>query len=176
MKRAQQPRSVSPGARDLRTRPSNSRVPVAESVLKIVIVDPEPLSRSILVRLCQSIRTVELVARVDSGAEGLHVLRTQQPDVILIDVDLKDMDGFEFLRFVRSEQSTLPIVISARASRAVAAFNACVGVFVSNPVALQRFLKAWRRVQRRRETLQPLQGSILQPAWSANALAGLSGH
>jgi DNA-binding LytR/AlgR family response regulator len=176
MKRAQQPRSASPGARDLRTRPSSSRVPVAECVLKIVIVDPEPLSRSILVRLCQSISTVELIAQVDSGAEGLHVLRTQQPDVILIDVDLKDMDGFELIRFVRSEQSIFPIVISARASRAVAAFNADVVDFLSKPVALRRFEEALRRVQRRRETLQPLQGSMLQTAWPPNARAGSSGR
>jgi two-component system LytT family response regulator len=176
MKCGQQPRSASPAARDLRIRPSNCRVPVAESVLKIVIVDPEPLSRSVLVRLCQSISTVELVAQVDSGAEGLHVLRTQQPDVILIDVDLKDMDGFELLRFVRSEQSTLPIVVSARASRAVAAFNADVVDFLSKPVALRRFEEALRRVQRRRETAQPSQGSMLQTAWPPNALAGLGGR
>jgi two-component system LytT family response regulator len=176
MKRAQQPRSASPGARDLRPGPSKSRVPVAESVLKIVIVDPEPLSRSILVRLCQSISTLELVAQVDSGAEGLQVLRTQQPDVMLIDVDLKDMDGFELLRSVCSEQSTLPIVISARASRAVAAFNADVVDFLSKPVALQRFEEALRRVQRRREALQPLQESFSQTAWPANALAALSGR
>lgn len=176
MKRAQQPRSATHGALDLRPRPSKSRVPVAESVLKIVIVDPEPLSRSILVRLCQSISAVELVAQVDSGAEGLHVLRSQQPDAMLIDVDLKDMDGFELLRFVRSEQSTLAVVISACASRAVAAFNADVVDFLTKPVAPQRFEEALRRVQRWRETLQPLQGPVLQTAWPPNALAGLSGR
>jgi two-component system LytT family response regulator len=169
MKRMQQSRSDPEGTSELRLHSSLSRVSVEEPVLRIAIVEAEPLSRSILVRLCQSIGTVELVAQVGTGAEGLHALHTKQPDVLLIDVDLPDMNGFELIRSVNSEQSTLPIIVSAHASQAVAAYDADVVDFLAKPVAPERFEEALRRVHRRRELVQPPHRSVSQAVSPPNA-------
>lgn len=169
MKRMLQPRSAREGTREVYLDSSRFRLSDAEPVLRIAIVDAEPLARSILVRLCQSICTVELVAQAATGAEGLQALHTKQPDVLLIDVDLPDMDGFELIRTVDSGQLTLPIVVSARASQAVAAYDADVVDFLAKPVAPERFEEALRRVRRRREIVQPPRVSALQTAPPPNA-------
>jgi len=175
MKRMQQPLSAREGTRDLRLQASQTLLSPAEPVLRIAIIDAEPLSRSILVRLCQSISTVELVAQVGSGAEGLQALRTKQPDVLLIDLDLPDMDGFELIRLIVSGQFTLPIVVSAHASQAVVAYDADVVDFLAKPVAPERFEEALRRVHRRRETFQPSRASGLPAARPMHARQGSSG-
>jgi two-component system LytT family response regulator len=175
MKRMQQPLSAREGTREVRLHPPPARVSVAEPVLRIAIVDAEPLSRSILVRLCQSISTLEVVAQVGSGAEGLHALNAEQPDVLLIDTDVPDMDGFELIRLVASGGFTLPIMVSARASQAVAAYNADVLDFLAKPVAPERFEEALRRVHRRRESFQPPLAPVPQAAWPLNARPGSRG-
>ena len=50
----------------------------------------------------------------DTGAQGLEIIRSQCPDIILLDLGLPDMDGGEIIREVRTWTSTPIIVISAR--------------------------------------------------------------
>jgi len=119
--------------------------------------------------------TLEVVAQAGSGAEGLHALSTHQPDVLLIDTDVPDMDGFELIRSVASGQCTLSIVVSARASQAVAAYNADVVDFLAKPVGLERFEEALRRVQRRRESFQPPRVSVSQTTCPLDARPASSG-
>jgi DNA-binding LytR/AlgR family response regulator len=164
MKRALQPRSAGQGTRDVYFDPSSSTNSAAEPDLRIVIIDPEPLSRSILVRLCQSIRGVELLAQGATGAEGLELINAQHPDVLLIDVDLPDMDGFELVRAADSGHSALPILVSARATQAVAAYDADVVDFLTKPVAPERFEEAMRRVHRRRDIIRTPRTSLLRGA------------
>jgi len=164
MKRLLQPRSARQGTREVYFDPSGSADSAAEPVLRIVIVDAEPLSRSILVRLCQSINTVEIVAQAATGAEGLQLLHAHQPDVLLIDVDLPDMDGFELVRSADAGHFTLPVIVSARATQAVAAYDADAVDFLAKPVAPERFEEALRRIHRRRDIVRPLRASFLQGA------------
>jgi len=78
------------------------------SKLRVMIVDQEPLARSLLARLCQSAAEVEIVAQLSTGAEAL---RTQETNVIMLEVRLPDMSGFELPR-------ALPIVVTAHAEHA----------------------------------------------------------
>ena len=54
------------------------------------------------------------VLYADTGAQGLEIIRSQCPDIILLDLGLPDMNGFEIIREVRTWTSTPIIVISAR--------------------------------------------------------------
>jgi|SRR5580658_8902676 two-component system LytT family response regulator len=175
MKRMHQPRSAREDTPELYLQSSPSREASTEPALRIAIVDAEPLSRSILVRLCQSNDTVELVAQLSTGTEALRAIETKQPDVLLIDIDLPDMDGLELVRSLGSGNMTLPIVVSARSSHAVEAYDADVVDFLAKPVAPERFERALRRVHRRRETLQPARVSLVQTAWPLHIRPGAPG-
>ena len=54
------------------------------------------------------------VLYADTGAQGLDIIRSQCPDIILLDLGLPDMDGDDFIKEVRSWSATPIIVISAR--------------------------------------------------------------
>ena len=53
------------------------------STLRIMIVDDEPLARSLLVRLCRSVDDLEVVAQSVSGTAALEAARTLQPDLMM---------------------------------------------------------------------------------------------
>ena len=56
------------------------------------------------------------VLGADSGSQGLEMVRSQCPDLILLDLGLPDMNGNDIIREVRTWTSTPIIVISARTS------------------------------------------------------------
>ena len=69
-----------------------------EPTCVVVIVDDEPLARSRLVQLCQQHNGLQIVAEAESGAAAIDAINEHRPDVVLLDVELQDMTGFDVLR------------------------------------------------------------------------------
>ena len=80
---------------------------------KVLIVDDE---RSIVdILKCNLEKDGMKVVSAYDGAEGLRLARSEDPDVILLDVMLPEMDGFEVCRTLRAEGNNVPIImITAR--------------------------------------------------------------
>ena len=53
----------------------------------------------------------------NNGREALFVARHEKPDLVLLDIMMPEMDGFEFMRHFRKERSTPVIMLTAQASR-----------------------------------------------------------
>ena len=79
---------------------------------KILVVEDEKAIADILVFNLQREGYDTLVAY--DGADGLHAALEQAPDLVLLDVMLPSMDGFEVLRHIREKQDTPIIVLTAR--------------------------------------------------------------
>jgi two-component system LytT family response regulator len=139
------------------------------TALRVMIVDGEPLARSLLIRLCDSIEDVEVVAQSDTGAAAIHAVRAQQPDLMLLDVELPDMSGFELLRAIDGSGMPSTIVVSANASHALSAFEAGAIDYLVKPVRVERFQEALRRARSlyERTPVHPAP-RLLQTAWAVN--------
>jgi two-component system LytT family response regulator len=129
--------------------------------LRVAIVDGEPLARSLLVRLCRTGEAMEVVAQADSGAAALQAIRAQRPDVVLLDVELPDMTGFELLRSLQGGVAPLVIIVTAHAQHAITAFEAGAVDYLVKPVRADRFHEAIARARGRREPAIP---GITQPS------------
>jgi PAS domain S-box-containing protein len=90
---------------------------------RILIIDDDPIDRDILrSRLTAESGSVIDYRAVESGADGLILIRTWQPDCVLLDLHLPDMLGLDLLRTVVAEQLPCPIiVITAYGSEEIAA-------------------------------------------------------
>ena len=66
--------------------------------LRIVIVDDEPPARARLRRLLKAHDDVEIVAECGDGATAVQVIEAESPDLVLLDVQMPELDGFEVLR------------------------------------------------------------------------------
>ena len=82
--------------------------------MKIAIVEDERLFRDILRNTCVSALGHEVVGEAGTGREALEILPGAIPDLLILDIHLPDMDGFEVLRCVRKKRALIKtLVISA---------------------------------------------------------------
>jgi two-component system, chemotaxis family, chemotaxis protein CheY len=82
--------------------------------IRTLIVDDSSVMRKIVERaLRQAGVNLEVVHEAGSGAEGLEVLKAQQVDLILSDINMPVMDGLEFLRQIRAQNLApgVPVVM-----------------------------------------------------------------
>jgi two-component system LytT family response regulator len=136
-------------------------------IMRILVVAEEPLARSLLVRLCRSVDAVEVVAQSHSGAAALEAAHALRPDVMLLDVDLPDMSGFELMRALQGSPPPASIIVAANAEHALTAFDAGAIDFLIKPVRAARFSEAVRRARGRSDpAANGLPRSTPQSAWT----------
>ncbi len=76
--------------------------------LHILVVEDEKFMRGLICRLLYELQTGK-ITDVDNGEDGIKMLAADAPhvDVILLDIEMPDMDGLEFLQLVRNSEGTL---------------------------------------------------------------------
>jgi len=92
--------------------------------MRAVIADDEPLARKKLRFLLDSEDDVEIVAECRDGRETIAALRSQGPDLLLLDIEMPDADGFQVLRAFPAEKLPIVIFTTAHDQYAVRAFEA----------------------------------------------------
>lgn len=106
----------------------------------VVVIEDEPQIRRFLRATLhgQSYRLFE----AETGADGLIEAATRQPDVVIIDLGLPDMDGLEVIRRLREWSSVPVIVLSARGGERdkVAALDAGADDYVEKPFSTDELL------------------------------------
>lgn len=117
--------------------------------MRVVIVDDEPLARSRLVHLCQEQPGVQVVAQAASGADAIEAIRTHRPDLVLLDVELQDMTGFDVLRSLEPRENPLAIMVTAHPEHAMEAFESDAVHYLTKPVDGRRLDSALVRARSR---------------------------
>jgi two-component system LytT family response regulator len=114
-----------------------------------MIVDDEPLARSALRRLCAEQPDLTIIAEADSGAAAIKAALAYRPQLLLLDVDLQDMSGFDVLRSLAKQDELAAILITAHSKYAVRAFEAEAIDYLTKPVDPARFGYAIDRARQR---------------------------
>lgn len=108
--------------------------------MKVIIVDDEPLARSIVKEYLQKHPQLQLVAECGDGFEGLKAIQQQQPDLIFLDIQMPKINGFEMLELL--EQTPAVIFTTAFDEYAIKAFEAHAIDYLLKPFNQERFDKA----------------------------------
>ena len=82
----------------------------ADCAIRVVVVDDHPLIRAFVRFACEASDDVEVVGEASSGLDALDVCRSLRPDVVVLDVFLPAMDGFEVAQRLKGE-GMLPRVL-----------------------------------------------------------------
>jgi two-component system, LytTR family, response regulator len=116
-------------------------------VIRALVVDDEPLARLRLRQLLQEAGDVE-IADCASGAEALGTLKRWQPDVLFLDVQMPEMNGFSILD--QLDPGRMPIVVFATAydHYALRAFEKCALDYLMKPFDTDRFAMTMERVRK----------------------------
>jgi two-component system, LytTR family, response regulator len=138
-------------------------------MIRLLIVDEEPLARSALMRLCKRDADIQVVGEAESGMAAINAVEELRPDVMLLDVELPDMTGFEVLSAAAAGSCPLVIMITAHSEHAVAAYAVGALDYLVKPVTADRFARSIERARERceRAVLGPKHVQVLlepQPA------------
>ena len=111
--------------------------------MKVIIIDDEPLARSIVKEYLKGITNAELVAECNDGFEGLKAIQQFQPDIIFLDIQMPKINGFEMLELI--EEPPAVIFTTAFDEFAIKAFELNAVDYLLKPFSKERFEKALQK-------------------------------
>ena len=117
--------------------------------LRVVIVDDEPLARRTLRVLLEPEDGVEVVGEAGNGAEALEAIAAASPDLVFLDVQMPEMDGFEVLNALGPQRTPAVVFVTAFDEHAVRAFDAEAADYLLKPFDDERFHRALARARAR---------------------------
>jgi two-component system LytT family response regulator len=118
-------------------------------MMRVVIVDDEPPARARLRRLLKAHDAVEIAAECGDGAAAVQAIESAQPDLVLLDVQMPELDGFEVLRALDLPRLPAVIFVTAFDSYALRAFEVHALDYVVKPVDAARFDRALSHARQR---------------------------
>ena len=116
--------------------------------LRIVIVDDEPLARAVLREYAGADAAIEIVADCANGFEAVKAVADHKPDLVLLDVQMPKLDGFEVLELLGRDQPV--IFVTAYDQYALRAFEVHAVDYLLKPFSVERFQEAMQRARERR--------------------------
>ena len=131
--------------------------------IRAVIVDDEPLARSSLRVLLARDPAIELVAECSSGAEAVERLRELRPELVFLDVQMPEVDGFEVLERLGTDVPPAVVFVTAFDQHALRAFDAGALDYLLKPYADARFDLALARAKEQVAQARAARGAAAVP-------------
>jgi two-component system LytT family response regulator len=110
--------------------------------ISTLIIDDESLARQRLKNLILEIPELKVLDSCSTGKKAIEKINELQPDLIFLDIKLKDMNGFDILEKISTEKKPLIIFISAYDEYALKAFDFFAFDYLLKPFKDERFFKA----------------------------------
>jgi two-component system, LytTR family, response regulator len=110
--------------------------------LRVVVADDEPIGRQRLVRLLQAEPDTDVVAACADGEEAVEAIREHAPDVVLLDIQMPQLDGFEVVAALGEAHQPAVIFVTAHDQYALRAFEVHAFDYLLKPVDPDRLREA----------------------------------
>jgi two-component system LytT family response regulator len=123
--------------------------------IKVLIVDDEPLARDRLQKLLEAEPDVTVLGQCSNGKEAVKTIREKTPDLVFLDVQMPELDGFGVLSSLEAEHMPVIIFVTAHDKFALKAFEVHAVDFLLKPFDRERFQTALKRAKQRIGQKQP---------------------
>lgn len=117
--------------------------------IRALIVDDEPLARSNLAVLLRRDEDIGIVAECSSGTEAIGEIRIAKPDLLFLDVQMPECDGFDVLELLGNDLPPAVVFVTAYDQYALRAFEAGALDYLLKPFDNARFALALERAKQR---------------------------
>lgn len=129
-------------------------------MIKAVVIDDEPLARSIVTEYLRSYPEIHVVQECNDGFEGLKSITQHKPELIFLDIQMPKINGFEMLELM--DEPPAVIFTTAFDEYAIKAFEAHAVDYLLKPFSQERFDKALHKWLSQRQTPATRETSLLQ--------------
>lgn len=109
--------------------------------MKTIIVDDEIIARQRISNLLQKIKGFEIIAECSNGTSAIQEINHLKPALIFLDINIRDMDGFQVLEQINYDPKPMVIFITAHDNFAVKAFDFDAIDYLVKPFKEDRFYK-----------------------------------
>jgi len=114
-----------------------------------LIVDDEPIARQVLREELELIADVEVIGEAADGAAALEKIGAEQPDLVLLDLQMPAMSGLDVVRELKhSAHAPVIVIVTAYDQHALQAFDAGAIDYLLKPVGQERLSQAVERARR----------------------------
>ena len=117
-------------------------------MIRALIVDDEPLARSRVRLLLAPHADIAVIAECSSGRESSQVMASETPDVLFLDIEMPEADGFAIAAARDVERTPAIVFVTAHEEFALDAFEANAVDYLVKPFSQERFDRAMDRVRR----------------------------
>ena len=108
--------------------------------IKAIAVDDEPLALDVIETYIEQIPEIDLIAKCKNAIEANHLLKNEQPDLLLLDIQMPQITGIEFVKTLNNPP--LVIFTTAYPNYAVEGFEVNAVDYLVKPISIDRFMKA----------------------------------
>lgn len=117
--------------------------------IKVLIVDDEPLARALITELLKDFDEFQIIGECSNGKQAIVCIKENAPDLVFLDVQMPEMDGFAVLEQIQNEIAPTIIFVTAYDQYAIRAFDFHAVDYLLKPFSQTRFKKALSRAGER---------------------------
>jgi len=110
--------------------------------IRALIVDDEPLARDRIREMLKDHSEIEVIGEARNGREAIDSVEKHNPDLVFLDVQMPDLDGFDVLQNLNAQRLPLIIFVTAYDQHAIRAFNVHAVDYLTKPFDRKRFAEA----------------------------------
>ena len=143
------------------------------TAMRVLIVDDEPLARQRLRHLLAEIPGTEVIGECGDGTDATRAIEQLAPDVVLLDVQMREMGGFALVDAVGAGRMPPVVFVTAHDQFALRAFDVSAVDYLLKPVQTPQLARALQRAAERRRSMDPaLRGNLRALLETVKAMLG----
>ncbi len=127
--------------------------------MKAIIIDDEPQARNVIQRIVDKYcPEIQVIATAKDGIEGLKMILKYQPDVVFLDIEMPNMNGFQMLEALGNEDMNFTLIFTTAYDKfAVQAFKYSAFEYLLKPIDEEEFVAAVQKLQKKNTPSQQIQ-------------------
>lgn len=114
--------------------------------MKALVVDDEELARRRVLNLLSEVDEIEVLGECSNGKSAIAQINKLKPDLVFLDINMKDMNGFEVLQKLNLVPKPIVVFVTAYDNYAIKAFDVDAFDFLLKPFRDERFFKTIKKV------------------------------
>src|SRR5277367_3242422 len=118
-------------------------------MMNVIIVDDEQAGRRTLREYCEAEGDLRVLGEYGDGVSALAAIRTQQPQLLFLDIQMDPLNGIDLARALEPSQLPSLVFVTAYDTYAVEAFELCAVDYLLKPFDQERFRRTLERVRPR---------------------------
>ena len=129
--------------------------------LTVMLADDEPLARGYLEELLKAVPDIEVLGSFKNGSQILKACRTDPPDVLILDIEMPGLTGFDVVKRLQADDMPSIIFATAYDNYAIDAFDLNAVDYLLKPFDIDRFAIAIERVRTELGSDPSLKGRLI---------------